>query len=102
MSQISESEMEDIMIEIQIMNLNDIKDVNLIGHVGGPSKIKEEHPNTFEKQYKIPKYEPRETKIEHLGNIGVYLDIDCQKDIKTVLNKWSQAMTLYFMTQGIY
>ena len=76
MSQISESEIEDIMIEIQRMNLNDIKDVNLIGHVGGPSKIKEEHPNTFEKQYKIPKYGPRETKIEQLGNIGVYLDID--------------------------
>ena len=89
MSQISESEIEDIMIEIQIMNLNDTKDVNPIGHVGGPSKIKEEHPNTFERQYKIPKYEPRETKIEQLGNTGVYLDIDCKKDIKIVLNKWS-------------
>ena len=100
MSQISKSEIEDIMIEIQIMNLNDTKDVNPIGHLGGPSKIKEELPNTFEKQYIIPKYEPRETKIEQLGNTGVYLDIDCQKDIKTVLNKWSQAMTLYFMTQG--
>ena len=44
------------MIETQRMNLNPI------GHVGGPSKIKE-HPNTFEKQYKMPKYEPRETKI---------------------------------------
>ena len=100
MSQISESEIEDIMIEIQRMNLNDIKDVNPIGHVGGLSKIKEKHPNTFEKQYRIPKYEPRETKIEQLGNTGVYLDIDCQKDIKTVLNKWSQAMPLYFMTHG--
>ena len=74
--------------------------MNLIGHIGGPSKIKEEHPNTFEKQYKMPKYEPRETKIEQLGNIGVYVDIDYQKDIKTGLNKWSQIMTLYFMTQG--
>ena len=73
--------------------------MNPIGHVGGPNKIKEEYPNTFEKRYKIPKYEPRETKIEQLGNTGVYLDIDCQKDIKTVLNKWSQAMALYFMTQ---
>ena len=74
--------------------------MNLIGHVGGPSKIKEEHPNTFEKQYRMPKYEPRETKIEQLRNTRVYLDIDCQKDIKTVLNKWYQEMTLYFMTQG--
>ena len=48
----------------------------------------------------MPKYEPRETKIEQLGNTGVYLDINCQKAIKTILNKWSQAMTLYFMTQG--
>ena len=46
------------------MNLNETKDVNPIGHVGGLSRIKEEYPNTFEKQYKIPKYEPRETKIE--------------------------------------
>ena len=99
MSQISESEIEDIMIQIQRMNLNDTKDVNPIGHVEGPSKIKE-HPNTFEKQYRIPKYEPRETKIEQLGNTCVYQDIDCQKYIKTVLNKLSQAMTLYFMTQG--
>ena len=52
------------MIEIQRMNLNKIKEVNPIGHVGGPSKIKEEHPNTFEKQYRMPKYEPTETKIE--------------------------------------
>ena len=88
MSQISESEIEDIMIKIQIMNLNDTKDVNPIGHVGGPSKIEEEHPNTFEKQYIIPKYELRETKFEQLENTGVYLDIDCQKDIKTVLNEW--------------
>ena len=48
MSQISNSEIEDIMIEIQIMNLNAIKEVNPIGHVGRPSKIKEENPNTFE------------------------------------------------------
>ena len=100
MSQISNSEIEDIMIKIQRMNLNEIKEVNPIRHIGGPSKIKEEHPNTFEKQYRMPKYEPRETKIEQLGNTGVYLDIDCQKDIKTILNKWSQTMTLYFMTQG--
>ena len=33
--------------------------------------------------------------------MSIYLDIDCQKDIKTILNKWSQAMKLYFMTQGI-
>ena len=37
------------MIEIKIMNLNEIKEVNPIGHVRGLSKIKEEHPNTFEK-----------------------------------------------------
>ena len=43
------TEMEDIMIEIQRMTLNDTKDVNLIGQVGGPGKIKE-HPNTFEKK----------------------------------------------------
>ena len=47
----------------------------------------------------MPKNEPRETKIEQLGNTCVYLDIDFQKDIKTVLNKWSQTMTLYFMIQ---
>ena len=82
------------------MSLNEIKEVNSIGHVGGLSKIKEEHPNTFKKQYIMLKYEPKETKIEQLGNTGVYLDIDCQKDIKIVLNKWSQTMTLYFMTQG--
>ena len=64
MSQISDSEIEDIMIEIQRMTLNKTKDVNPIGHVEGPSKIKEEYPNTFEKQYKISKYEPKETKIE--------------------------------------
>ena len=44
MSQISESEIEDIMIEIQRMNLNETKEVNHIGHVGGQRKIKEEHP----------------------------------------------------------
>ena len=65
MSQISESVIEDIMIEIQRMNLNDTKDVNPIEHVGGYSKIKEEHPNTFEKQYRIPKYEPREKKLNN-------------------------------------
>ena len=59
MSQISDSEIEDIMIEIQKMNLNETKEVNLIGHVGGPRKIKE-HPKTFETQYRIPKYEPKE------------------------------------------
>ena len=89
MSQISESEIEDIMIEIQIMNLNETKYVNPIGHVGELSKIKEEYPNTFERQYKIPKYEPKKTKIEQLGNTGVYLDIDYPKYIKTMLNKWS-------------
>ena len=88
------------MIEIQRMNLNEIKNVNPIGHIGGPSRIKEEYPETFGKQYKISKYEPKETKIEQLGNERVYLDIDCQKDIRTVLKKWSHAMTLYFMTQG--
>ena len=39
MSQISNSEIEDIMIKIQRMNLDEIKEVNPIGHVGGPSKI---------------------------------------------------------------
>ena len=87
MSQISDNEIEDIMLEIQIMNLNETKDVNPIGYVRRPSKIKEEYPKTFEKQYKIPKYEPKETQTKQLGNTGVYLDIDCQKDIKTVLNK---------------
>ena len=87
MSQINDSEIEDIMIEIQKMNLNETKDGNPIGLVGGPIKIKEEYPNTFEKQYKIPNYEPSETKIEQLENTRVYLDIDCQKDIKTMLNK---------------
>ena len=82
------------------MNLNETKDLNPIGHVGGLTRIKEEYPNTFEKRYKIPKYELREINIEQLGNISVYLDIDCQKDIKTMLNKWSQVMILYFMTQG--
>ena len=100
MSHISESEIKYIIIEIKRMNLNETKDVNPIGHVRGPSRIKEEYPNTFEKQYKIPKYERREIKIEQLGNISVHLDIDCQKDIKTMLNKWSQAMILKFMTQG--
>ena len=56
------------MIEIQIMNLNEIKNVNPIGHIGGPSRIKEEYLETFEKQYKISKYEPKETKIEQLEN----------------------------------
>ena len=41
MSQINESEKEDIMIEIQRMNLNEIKNVNPIRYIGGPSKIKE-------------------------------------------------------------
>ena len=57
------------MIEIHRMNLNETKEVNPIGHVGGPSKIKEENRNTFEKQCRMPKYEPREIKIEQLGNI---------------------------------
>ena len=48
------------MIEIQRMNLNETKKVNPIGHVGGLRKIKEQHPKTFETQYRIPKYEPRE------------------------------------------
>ena len=68
MSQISDSEIEDIMLEIQILNLNKTKDVNPIGYVGGPREIKEEYPKKFEKQYKIPKYEPKETQIEQLGN----------------------------------
>ena len=63
MSQISNSEIEDIMIEIQRMNLEETKEVNPIGHVGGLSKINEEHPKTFKKQYRIPKYKHRETKI---------------------------------------
>ena len=71
MSQISNSEIEDIMIEIQRMNLNEIKEVNPKGHVRGPSKINEEHPNTFEKKYGMPKYKPRETNFEQLGNTGV-------------------------------
>ena len=58
MSQISESEIKDIIIEIQRMNLNETKDVNPLGHVGGPSRIKEEYLNTVETRYKIPKYAP--------------------------------------------
>ena len=65
--------------------------MNPIGNIGGPSRIKEEYPETFGKQYKIPKYEPKETKIEQLGNTRVYLDINCLKDIRTTLNKWSQG-----------
>ena len=64
MSQINESGIEDIMIEIQRMNLNETKDVNPIRHIRGPNMIKEEYQETFGKQYKIPKYEPKETKIE--------------------------------------
>ena len=75
------------MLEIQKMNLNETKDVNPIGHVGEPSKIKEEYPKTFEKQYKIPNYEPREANIEQLGKTRVNHGIDCQKDIKMVLSK---------------
>ena len=56
------------MIEIQKMSINEIKYVNSIGHVGGPSRIKDEFPKTFGK--KLPKYEPKETKIEQLGNTG--------------------------------
>ena len=74
MSQISESEIEEIMIEIQRMNLNEIKNMNPVEHIGGPSKIKEEYPKTFERQYKIPNYEPKETKIEQLGNTEVYYE----------------------------
>ena len=47
MSQISNSEIQDIMIEIQRMNLEETKEVNPIGHVGGPRKIKEEHPKNL-------------------------------------------------------
>ena len=45
---------------------------------------------------KKPKYEPKETKIEQLGNTRVYLDIDCRKDIRIVLNKRAQSMTLFY------
>ena len=40
MSEISNNEIEDLMIEIQRMNVNETKDVNPIGHVEGPSRIK--------------------------------------------------------------
>ena len=40
MSQINESKIEDIMIEIQRMNLNEIKNVNHVRHIGGPGRIK--------------------------------------------------------------
>ena len=82
------------------MNINEIKKVNLVEHIGGSSIIKEEYPETYEKKYKILKYEQKETKIEQLGNTGMFLDIYCLRDIRTTLNKWSQTMTLYFMTQG--
>ena len=68
MSQISESEIKDIMIEIQRMNLNETKDVNPIGHIGGPSRIEEEYQETFRKQCKISKYKQKDEKIEQLGN----------------------------------
>ena len=63
MSQISESEVEDIMKEIERMNLDETKNINLIGHVGGPNKIKEKYPKTFKRQHKIHKYELKESKI---------------------------------------
>ena len=69
-SQINENEIENIMIEIQVMNLDETEDVNLIGHIRGPNKIKEEYPKPFERQHKLPNY-------EQLGNAGAYLDIDC-------------------------
>ena len=47
------------MIEIYRMNLNETKNVNLIGHIGGPSLIKEKYQETFGKQYIVPKYEPK-------------------------------------------
>ena len=47
MRQINESEIKYIMIEIQRMNLNETKDVNPIGNIGGPSRIKEEYQETF-------------------------------------------------------
>ena len=47
--------------------------VNGTPGIWGVTKIKEEYPKTFEKQYKIPKYEPKEIKIEQLGNTCVYL-----------------------------
>ena len=77
-----------------------LKNVNPVENIGGPSRIKDEYLEAFEKQYKILKYEPKETKIEQFGNTRVYLDKDFLKDIRTTLNKWLQAMTLYFMTQG--
>ena len=56
MSQISDTEIEDKMIEIQRTNLNETKEVNPIGYIGGPSKIKEEHTKTIA-QYRIPNLE---------------------------------------------
>ena len=39
MSQINQSEIKDIIIEIQRMSLNEIKNVNNVGNIGGPSRI---------------------------------------------------------------
>ena len=41
------------------MNINEVKNVNHVGHIGEPSRIKEEYPETYEKKYKIPKYEQK-------------------------------------------
>ena len=60
MSFVNVNEMEDIMIEIQKMSINEIKNVNLIGHVGGPSRIKDEFPKTFGK--KKTKCKPKSQK----------------------------------------
>ena len=65
MSQISESDIEDIMIEIQIMNLNETKDVNPIGHVRRPSKIKEEYPKIFENNTKYLNMNQKRQKLNN-------------------------------------
>ena len=51
------------MKKIERMNLDETKNINLIGHVGVPNKIKEKYPKTFERQHKIHKYELKESKI---------------------------------------
>ena len=65
MSQISESDIEDIMIEIQRMNLNETKAVNPIGHIRGPSKIKEEYLKHLENNTKYLNMNQKKQKLSN-------------------------------------
>ena len=65
MSQINESEIEDIMIEIQRMSLNETKDVNPIGHIGGPSKIKKNIKKHLENNIKYLNMNQKKQKLNN-------------------------------------